>query len=295
SAVPGNAWCTTPMRQELEAEVYELEQMAPSSRSAEHLLRLEKARKDSKRLFLCLNGSGNKSERLAHIEVLGQAGSNESFKRIAKAAGSDWPLRTHQCRRTYARCFVESRMGRTSLVFLKWQLKHSSMSMTQLYASNPLQDLTLFDEILQQMTEFKIDLIESWLDDQPLAGGAGSKIVELRAIPVKDRAALLAQTAPHANIRATGHGWCIATERGCGGAGLYEATRCPGCKHSVIDETFAGTWQGIYSQQRELMKIEDAGPAVKQRAERDLQVALDVINSLGLSPDDQELEEAVNG
>ena len=32
------------------------EQMAPLSRSAEHLLRLEKARKDSKRLFLCLNG-----------------------------------------------------------------------------------------------------------------------------------------------------------------------------------------------------------------------------------------------
>ena len=85
------AKCTTPMRQELEAEICELEQMAPLSRSAEHLLRLEKARKDSKRLFLCLNGSGNKSEGLAHIEVLGQAGSNESFKRIAKAAGSDWP------------------------------------------------------------------------------------------------------------------------------------------------------------------------------------------------------------
>ncbi|EOX2919239.1 MULTISPECIES: hypothetical protein [Pseudomonas aeruginosa group] len=76
---------------------------------------------------------------------------------------------------------------------------------------------------------------------------------------------------------------------------MYEATRCPGCKHSVIDATFASTWQGIYSQQRELMKIEDAGPAVKQRAERDLQVALGVINSLGLAPDDQELEEAVNG
>lgn len=289
------AKCTIPMRRELEAEVYELEQMAPSSRSTEQLLRLEKARKDSKRLFLCLNGSGNKAEGLAHIEVLGQAGSNESFKRIAKAAGSDWPLRTHQCRRTYARCFVESRMGRVSLVFLKWQLKHSSMSMTQLYASNPLQDLTLFDEILQQMTELKIDLIESWLDDQPLAGGAGAKIVELRAIPIKNRAALLAQTAPSANIRATGHGWCIATQRGCGGAGLYEATRCPGCKHSVIDETFAGTWQGIYSQQLELMKIEDAGPAVKQRAERDLQVALDVLYSLGLSPGNQGLEEFANG
>lgn len=159
------------MRRELEAELSDLELSCNSVDSADLLLRLEKARKDSKRLFLCLNGYGNKAERVGHIEVLSAAGSNEAFKRVAKAAGSDWPLRTHQCRRTYARCFVESRMGRTSLVFLKWQFKHSSMSMTQLYASNPLQDLTLFDEILQQMTEFKIDLIESWLDDQPLAGG----------------------------------------------------------------------------------------------------------------------------
>lgn len=186
-------------------------------------------------------------------------------------------------------------MGRTSLIWLKWQFKHSSMSMTQLYASNPKQDMTLFDEIMQQMTEFKIDLIESWLDDQPLAGGAGEKIVELRAIPIKDRSALLSQTAPHANIRATGHGWCIATERGCGGAGLYEATRCPGCKHSVIDEFFAETWQDIYSQQLELITIVDAGPAVRQRAERDLQVALDVITSLGLSPLNDDAVEAANG
>lgn len=167
--------------------------------------------------------------------------------------------------------------------------------MTQLYASNPQQDLTLFDEILQQMTEFKIDLIESWLGDRPLAGGAGKQIVELRAIPIKDRTALLTYTAPHANIRATGHGWCIATERGCGGAGLYEATRCPDAKNSVIDESFADTWQGIYSQQQELLKIEDAGPAVKQRAERDLQVALAVITGLGLSPIKDNNDEDENG
>ncbi|KIL02663.1 hypothetical protein QX25_20975 [Stutzerimonas stutzeri] len=51
--------------------------------------------------------------------------------------------------------------------------------------------------------------------------------------------------------------------------------------------------RGDSIQQRELLKIEDAGPAVRQRAERDLQVALDVITSLGLSPVD-ELEEAAN-
>lgn len=286
---------SAPIRKELDQEIRLLTNNQNLSKSTEHILRLEKARKDSNKLFLGRNRQGGKIKEGYHVEALSGQGSNVAFGRLAKAAGSDWPLKTHQCRRTYARCFVESRMGRTSLIFLKWQFKHSSMSMTQLYASNPQQDLALFDEILQQMTEYKIDLIESWLDDQPLAGGAGEKIVKMRAIPIKDRAELLDQTAPHANIRATGHGWCIATERGCGGAGLYEATRCPTCKNSVIDEFFAGTWQDIYCQQRELLKIEDAGPAVRQRAERDLQIALDVITSLGLSPINDNIGEAGNG
>lgn len=286
---------SVPIRKELEQEIRLLAKNQNCSNSTEHILRLEKARKDSKKLFLGRNSQGGKIKEGYHVEALSGQGSNVAFGRLAKAAGSDWPLKTHQCRRTYARCFVESRMGRTSLIFLKWQFKHSSMSMTQLYASNPQQDLALFDEILQQMTEYKIDLIESWLDEQPLAGGAGEKIVKMRAIPIKDRAALLAQTVPHANIRATGHGWCIATERGCGGAGLYEATRCPTCKNAVIDELFADTWQDIYCQQQELLNIEDAGPAVRQRAERDLQVALDVITSLGLSPINGNIDEAGNG
>lgn len=286
---------SAPIRNELDKEIRLLKNNQSLSKSTEYILRLEKARKDSKKLFLGRNSQGGKIKEGYHVEALSGQGSNIAFGRLAKAAGSDWPLKTHQCRRTYARCFVESRMGRTSLIFLKWQFKHSSMSMTQLYASNPQQDLALFDEILQQLTEYKIDLIESWLDEQPLAGGAGEKIVKMRAVPIKDRAALLAQTAPHANIRATGHGWCIATERGCGGAGLYEATRCPTCKNAVIDEFFAGTWQDIYCQQQELLKIEDAGPAVRQRAERDLQVALDVITSLGLSPINDNIDEAGNG
>jgi site-specific recombinase XerD len=285
---------STTIRKELVQEIRALERTTDPINPAEHFLRLEQARKDSKKLFLGRHAKNGK-QLGKRVIALSLQDSNRAFDRLAKAAGSDWSLRTHQCRRTYARCFVESRMGRTSLIWLKWQFKHTSMSMTQLYASNPQQDQALFDEILQQMTEFKIDLIESWLDDQPLAGGAGEKIVELRAFPVKDRAALLAQTAPHANIRATGHGWCIATERGCGGAGLYEATRCPGCKSSVIDETFASTWQDIYSQQRELIKIVDAGPAVRQRAERDLQVAFNVISSLGLSPTNDVSDEAANG
>lgn len=285
---------SAPIRKELEQEIRLLEKNRNLSNSTDHILRLEKARKDSKKLFLGRSSQGGKIKKGYQVEALSDQGSNVAFGRIAKAAGSNWMLRTHQCRRTYARCFVESRMGRTSLIFLKWQFKHSSMSMSQLYASNPQQDLALFDEILQQMTEYKIDLIDSWLNEQPLAGGAGEQIVKMRAIPLKDRTALLAQTAPHANIRATGHGWCIATERGCGGAGLYEATRCPTCQNSVIDEFFAETWQDIYRQQQELLKIEDAGPAVRQRAERDLQIALDVITNLGLSPINDNTDRTIN-
>lgn len=282
------------IRKVLEQEIKLLANNRGLSNSTEHILRLEKARKDSKKLFLGRNSNGGKIKKGYHVEALSGSGSNVAFGRIAKAAGSNWALKTHQCRRTYARYFVESRMGRNSLIFLKWQFKHSSMSMTQLYASNPQQDLALFDEILQQMTEYKIDLIDSWLNQQPLAGGAGEQIVKMRVIPLKDRTALLAQTAPHANIRATGHGWCIATERGCGGAGLYEATRCPTCQNSVIDEFFAETWQDIYCQQQELLKIEDAGPAVRQRAERDLQIALNVITNLGLSPINDNTDRTVN-
>ena len=175
-------------------------------------------------------------------------------------------------------------MGRASLVFLKWQFKHSSMSMTQLYASNPMQDASLFDEVLEEMTEFKVELIESWLSDQPLSGGAGREIKKARAIALKSRTALLTETAAQVHIRATGHGWCLAQEKGCGGAGLYEATRCVGCKNGVIDESFAEIWKGIYEQQTELLAIEDAGPAVKQRAERDVQWARQVMVDLGVLP-----------
>lgn len=266
-----------PLQAKLAAEIKLLEAGATTLSEKERLIRLEKVKIDSKKLFLCISG-GPKSR----IDAFSSVGSRRAFGRLAVAAGVDWDLQPHQCRRTYARMVVESKMGRASLVFLKWQLKHSSISMTQLYASNPLQDAAIFDEILQEMTYFKMDLIDSWLDDRPLTGGAGREISHLRAIPIDNRSNLLAQTAAQVHIRATGHGWCLAEEKGCGGAGLYEATRCAGCKSSVIDERFLSTWRGILDQQKELLAIDDAGPAVKQRALRELTIATQVMKELGV-------------
>ncbi len=263
-----------PFQEKISNQIVKLSKVG--SKDPIQLLRLAKARQDEKRIFLALDRSGGNDI----VGAISLDGAKYGFQQIAKEAGSGWKLLPHQCRRTYARNFVESRMGRASLVFLKWQFKHSSMSMTQLYASNPIQDQDLFDEIYDEMTSFKIDLIESWLGDAPLSGGAGRQIMKMRAIPIKDRESLLGQTASQVHIRATGHGWCLAQERGCGGAGLYEATRCVGCKSGVIDESFGEVWQGIGEQQRELLELDDVGPAVKQRAERDAKWASQVIDDL---------------
>lgn len=271
----------TPLQLKLTAEIKLLKAGSTDMPEPERLVRLEKAKRDSNKLFLCLTGNTN-----SRIEAMSGSASTSAFKRLAEAAGVSWGLRPHQCRRTYARTIVESRMGRSSLVFLKWQFKHSSISMTQLYASNPLQDAAIFDEILQEMTYFKMDLIDSWLEDRPLTGGAGREISRLRAIPIDNRSDLLAQTAAQVHIRATGHGWCLAEEKGCGGAGLYEATRCAGCKSGVIDETFLATWRGIFDQQKELLAIADAGPAVQQRALRELRIASQVMKELGVEVDE---------
>ena len=273
-----------PLQEKMALEVAELECNPPPQDLTNRMLRLAKAKRDVRKLFLCTSMSGQSESAGYHVDALSNGGSKVSFRRLAMAAGTDWQLAPHQCRKTYARNIVESRMGRSSLVFLKWQFKHSSMSMTQLYASNPMQDASLFDEVLEEMTNFKVDLIESWLGDQPLSGGAGHEIKKARAIALKSRTALLAETAPQVHIRATGHGWCLAQEKGCGGAGLYETTRCVGCKNGVIDQSFADVWRGIYDQQNELLAIDDAGPAVKQRAERDVQWARQVMVDLGVLP-----------
>lgn len=273
-----------PLQEKMALEVAELECNPTPQDLTNRMLRLAKAKRDVRKLFLCTSMSGQSESAGYHVDALSNGGSKVSFRRLAMAAGTDWQLALHQCRKTYARNIVESRMGRSSLVFLKWQFKHSSMSMTQLYASNPMQDASLFDEVLEEMTNFKVDLIESWLGDQPLSGGAGHEIKKVRAIALKSRTALLAETAPQVHIRATGHGWCLAQEKGCGGAGLYETTRCVGCKNGVIDQSFADVWRGIYDQQNELLAIDDAGPAVKQRAERDVQWARQVMVDLGVLP-----------
>lgn len=87
------------------------------------------------------------------FEVLSSASCGYQLKQLAAAAGTEWNLANHQCRRTFAYNVANSRLGRMGLVFLKWQLKHASMSWTQLYAASPHQDHALYREFEEEMAD----------------------------------------------------------------------------------------------------------------------------------------------
>ena len=161
--------------------------------------------------------------------------------------------------------------------------------MTALYALNAQQEQELFDEVLHAVREKKIRIIEHWLDNEcMIVGGAAGSIKEFRAryrlATMATRKKLADDTSELVNIRATGHGWCLASDAGCGGQGLYEPTRCLGCRNGVIDSSHIPVWQNILAQQRELLvNAADCGPSGSRRIERDLAHAEKVLGDLGVT------------
>lgn len=182
---------------------------------AQRLQQIAAANANATRLFLGVrNGSGE-------VSAIGGTSWIPILRRFAADAGVQWALAPHQLRRTYAWTFVRHRLG--NMLFLKEQFKHSSMAMTQLYAANPCQDPKLYDEIMAEVRDLKVDLIQHWLSDGVnLSGGAGRRIVALRANAFENRKELIEDTAQSVHIRSNGHAWCLAQDDGCGGAGLYE-------------------------------------------------------------------------
>jgi len=223
------------------------------------------------------DGSGQGSR----IEVLSNHACLDALARLARGAGVRWKLNNHQCRRTFAWIVANSRLGRSGLVFVKWQLKHSSISMSQLYAANPRQDKGLYEEFYEEIVAAQAEVMASWFeDDAALSGGAGRKIMQTRAIAVKDRESLLRHTAETVTIRSTGHSWCLAEQQGCVGEGIYEAIRCGSCSAGVIDASHAATWQQIHLNNLQLAGITDCGPAVEKRAKREIAMSTAILNDL---------------
>ena len=64
---------------------------------------------------------------------------------------------------------------------------------------------------------------------------------------------------------------------------MYEATRCVDCSAGVIDPSHVETWQRIHAQNLELLRIDDCGAAVLQRAARVVRHSEKVLQDLGVT------------
>jgi hypothetical protein len=249
---------------------------------ADAVQRLNHVRQISKHMLLNLSHAASDQLGLgSRVEVMSGGSCYNALKRLAISAGVDWELTNHQCRRTFAYNVANSRLGRMGLVFIKWQFKHASISWTQLYASNPRQDQALYDEFNEAMFDSKVELLEAWNEaDARLSGGAGQKLMQTRATPVKDFKELLEATADSVILRSTGHAWCMSGTKGCRGQGVYDPTMCGGCSQAIIDESQGSRWQMIHLDNLRLAAITDCGHAVELKAKRAVDMSTQVLVDL---------------
>ncbi len=250
------------------------------SLSAKRLQQLSLAKANRNRLFLGNGPSG--------IVPVSHTGWGMICLIFAASAGVNWKLAPHQMRRLYAYTFVRHRLG--DLLFLKDQFKHSSIDMSQLYASNPRQDAALYDEILQELAIYKAKVIAQWVEkDEPLGGKGGEKIMALRAHDFPHRESLILEASNRINIRSTGHSWCLSQEDDCNGGCMYEQDRCADCESRCVDRRFVPIWLEAYRHHRELLKdAEELGPGAVRRVKTDLALARRTLRELGVPIDEEE-------
>lgn len=270
---------SAPFRQKVAGDILvleaELESTTDRADGIAFLSQLAGLRADSHRLFL---GSSR-----GRISAMSADAWRRRMKQFSKEAREGWALSPHQLRRTFVVSCAHHALG--DLVYLKHQLKHRSLDMTALYAHNSRQDETLFEEILDATREAKVAMVEHWLNPESLLAGGGAPMVRANKLEsVASRRALAEDTADKIVIRATGHGWCLAQDDGCGGRGLWEKTRCVDCHNAVIDERDIEVWRGIYAQQQELLGlVNELGPGAERRIRRDVEHAARVLRELGVT------------
>lgn len=251
----------------------------------EGIARLNYVREIASHLFLGVDSTKSDHQGTgSRVGVLSNLACNLALRSLAKAAGVEWYLTTHQLRRTWAWNIANSRMGYRGLAFIKWQLKHASIAWSQLYGANPHQDVTVYDDIHEAMVDVKVLKLGQWHEvDARLSGGAGKELMQTRGTPVRSMKQLLVATAEAITIRNTGHSWCLSETRDCGGQGVYEPAMCKDCKRGVIDREQGEMWQQIHLENRKLASITDCGLAVSQRAERAIKASEEVLSDLGVA------------
>ncbi|WP_025754911.1 MULTISPECIES: integrase [unclassified Pseudomonas] len=271
---------SAPYRAMIAAEIAEL------GRINRHDPQIEEASKHKNSLFLGFHRRKNQ------VRTLSVNSWNYTFQGFSKEFGLSWRFATHQFRRKFANYAAHSQFG--DIRYLKEHFAHWSIDMTLGYAMDDdwgkHLDLELYTEIQQELSEIKTNTVRDWMTNQNLAGGYGAAIKKWQREPENllifpDPAAMFKSIAESTAIRSNGHAWCTAENDGCVGNSM-ERTRCGGgCVHSVIGETHAPIYQGLYNNLKELRNAFDIGESGRKRVERDLSRCRDVLIQLGMPPE----------
>lgn len=278
-------WLSKPLRQQVADELAQAESellMVESSKKRAKLAsRILELKRNSSRLFL--------SESSRGVVSTDTKSHNKQLRAFASRKGLHFasPLSTHRFRRTYAVIVVHLNKGaRIDLVTLQQHYKHASVLMTEWYATLPDTDKELYELIDDETNYFDLALVDHWMEPTTLlAGGLGKRI---KAYPgryhqpmfFKSYRDFLESIRDGMNIRSTGHSWCLADAKDCGGRGLFEAPRCDGCANGVIDDSFADVWQHLRTQQVELIEMPDIGPGGREKVGKALATADAVLSQL---------------
>jgi len=236
-----------------------------------------KLQENSKTLFVDLN--------VSQIRPVTSLNANNRLKNYFRECGAEWAFSTHQCRRTFAVYVVRHALG--DLRYLRDHYKHWSLDMTAIYAANQAQDQALYDEIYLAIVNEKSAKVKHWLDpDTPVAGGMGERIKVFRSKgddirTYATQAEMLKGVSDTISLRATGVAWCTADLGGCNGGSGPDRTKCGDCDGSIIDDKQLPIWEAIYTQQLELINLDDIGEQGRITAKRALKRCEKVLADLG--------------
>lgn len=287
------------MRNEIEAMETELADVAGtlSEERKRYLLKRIREGKDAlNRLFLSDLRNKKKSEG-GTIRGAGR-GSVAWIARVVERAGLKVNVHPHMLRKTYAEMVVLQCAG--DLRYLRKQFQHWSIETTQLYATHPLREQDLVDEVAEEMLKRKVDLVSNWLIPNTTLAGIGGEHIsaqrsrpELRGMIDTDLENVAKHLTDGLVVRSTGHSWCISTPTpSCGGQGLYDATYCAECDSAIVTEDKRSIWELLAQQMLEVRVLEDTGPAGRQLADRSLAAFDRILIPLGSSVEqvDQSME-----
>ncbi|EKU81675.1 hypothetical protein [Massilia timonae] len=241
--------------------------------------RIAEAEEHSRALFIGLSTGKGNLVRTTPTKTL-----NQELKTFSRNCGTDWKLASHQFRRKFANYAARSQFG--DLRYLREHFKHWSIDMTLGYALNESQEIALYAEIQQEISDIKEQTVQNWLDpDQPLAGGYGTNLAKWRTrgeniTLFKNQKQMITSIAESTAIRSNGHAWCTADDNLCIGNSI-EPVRCAaGCSNAVIGLEHKPFYNGLYNQLRQLKDLDDIGPAGLARVQRDLDRCANVLNTL---------------